>query len=1753
MDRSAHDFGEVAPGLGEVARELVYESATTRVVRVRSSGSVWKEALGPDARPRIAHERAMLSRLAGVSGVIQLRNGPSSRAALELDDGGRALSELLGRGPPPIEDVLLIGEQLARSLAAVHGTGVAHCDICPSNILLPSGECVAAPVLVDFDFAMLLDDERTGAPVTATGTSGYAAPEQSGRTAQAVDHRTDLYSLGATLYELATGRPPFDNADPLELMRDQLVREPPAPAQLNAAVPKLLSDVILRLLAKDPDRRYQSAQGLAHDLQRLRTGDPSFTLGELDFPARLAPRQLIGREEELVTAHDALLAALTSTQRTLLVEGGAGVGKSALLEQLRADVRRAGGLFVYGKFDQYQNQSAVTGGMTQALRSLARQLMALPREEFDAERRRIRQHLGANAGVIAFIPEFGALLGDVDAVPLAADQAEQRLLQATVEVLQAVASEERPLVLALDDIQWAGPVALRVFDRVMSEPAHKGFLLVGAFRGAGTEGDLLRAALARWTEQPHPPRRIELRNLSRSALAGLIALMLRCSEEQAQALAPAVEELTAGNPLEVVELLNALRSDGVLRLTTAGWEWDVRAIRGFIGRGTLSQRMSGLIAQLPGDSRRLLQVMSCLGTPVECGLFRAATGLESERLRELLRVPSEEGLIVLDPHGADAVQFRHDLIQEAVLTAMGEHERAELQLPIARRLAAAGLTVEAARQYLTCANEIRDGAERAEVARMFHGVAARLTARAQIALAERYLAQAAQLLQAAPDGASELASLRDAILVDRHGALCNLGRSREADALFAVLQDRIADPVRLADPTYTQALSLERRARYGDALQLCRDVLSRLGVHVPRDFERERLGEGLDRVSAWVRRGRDLGVSGMRPATDPHAIAVAKLMACVASHIGGAHGHIWGTLQCQRLWAEKGPTPELAERVMILATTLINLRQDYRGAFELGQHVVAATEACGFDPVTTAKIRFRFLSAVCQWFRPIEECLEQTIAERERIQAAGDDRFACSMIYVTAPWLVDCGDSLAAAQADLDLGIELGRRAGQTWSTSNLQLIRQWVRMLRGQTRAPGSLDDDEFSEAAHLARLPAGAAVGFEYLRIIGGVLLGDFEDMSRYMAHEVPLEPWTEGRPFGAATGLLSGEADYLAFFLLRVEQLHREPRVNRAERVAVLEKCNAWFAARAADQRVNFLHLAHLVQAELARVSGEHWKAACAFDAALQEAGRRRRPWHRALIAERAALFHLANGMEHAGMRLMAQARELYADWGAHAKVRLLDASHAWLRDSRAPAAASQRPRSGVPSSDALDLLGILRASQALSSQRTMRDLASRVNEILAALTGATRVSLIVGTERQWLLLDATQEDELRMIPLQEAAAAGLLPISAFRWVERTGEPLQVDDAAQEERFARDPYFVGRETCSLLLVPVVAQGRMHAMVLLENTLARAAFGAQRLDAVTLIAGQLAVSLANAQLYDQLEDRVRERTAELESVQAQLIGTARRAGMAQIASNVLHNVGNVLTSVTVSAATLRSRVYESRSQQGLSRAVALIREHAGELGEFMSHDEHGRRLPEYLGMLEAALRQEREEALVDIGKLLRSIDHISAIVSSQQTLAGASSVTECVATADVLEEALRLNAAAKAARYTLVVRDYEAMPVLELDKLRLLQILVNLIANANEAMDGGQREGRKLTLQARLVETEAGERLRITVRDNGHGIAPEDMPRLFTHGFTTKKGGHGIGLHGAAVAAMEMGGELSAYSEGRGRGAAFMLELPAARASAQ
>ena len=458
----------------------------------------------------------MLERLRGVTGVAQLAGSPRYPGSVVLADAGGAS---LAGAPKPLAAGKLIGLAvgLGRAVAGMHRRRVIHRDITPANIVLSRD---GAPCLVDFALASSFAEIRPEFTHHAeiTGTLAYLAPEATGRTGRPVDQRADLYALGAVLYELATGEPPFGTGDPLRLIHGHLARVPVPPAEANQSVPAPLSEIIMHLLEKEPDNRYQTADGLVYDLERLRGAQAhpaaaGFGVGAHDFPVRLLPpSRLVGRDDEVAALEAAFADALAGRCRGVLVAGAAGVGKTALIDQLRPVVTGGDGWFVAGKFDQYRRDLEFDAGY-QAFRALGRLLLAEPEDELARLRDRIVAAVGPNAGLLAAVlPEFAALLG---APPDAGDPltAQARVQRAAAAALRAVASRKRPVVVFLDDLQWAGGTLLGFVDLVLSEEPVEGLLLVGAYR----EGDVdaahpLAAPLARWREQPGV-RHLRLANL----------------------------------------------------------------------------------------------------------------------------------------------------------------------------------------------------------------------------------------------------------------------------------------------------------------------------------------------------------------------------------------------------------------------------------------------------------------------------------------------------------------------------------------------------------------------------------------------------------------------------------------------------------------------------------------------------------------------------------------------------------------------------------------------------------------------------------------------------------------------------------------------------------------------------------------------------------------------------------------------------------------------------------------------------------------------------------------------------------------------------------------------------------------------------------------------------------------------------------------------------------------------------------------
>jgi signal transduction histidine kinase/predicted ATPase len=1464
----------------------VHESERTRVTRVSCAGGtvVRKEPLGPDAEHRLRHEVAILERLRGVEGVVQLAEAPRYPGSIVLVDiGGRSLAGLAK--PLAVDHLIGLAVQLAAAVARMHRRGVMHRDITPANIVISRD---GAPCLVDFALATSFAEIRPDFTqyTEIVGTLAYLAPEQTGRTGRLVDQRADLYALGATLYELATGEPPFGSGDPLRLTHDHLARVPTPPAELNCALPGLLCDIIVHLLEKEPDNRYQTADGVAYDLQRLheappRPGATALPIGEHDFPVRLLPpSRLIERDDEMAVLQAAFDDVLAGRCRGLLVSGAPGVGKTALVDELRPVVTGSDGWFVAGKFDQYR-RDLECDAVHQALRGLGRLLLAEPEDALAQLRVRILGAVGPNAGLLtAMLPEFAALLA-VPPDPGDPLTAQVRTQRATVDLLRAIASRERPVVLFVDDLQWAGRTPLAVVDLVLSEQQVQGLLLAGAYRDEGLDAaHPLASMVSRWRQQAGL-QLLPLENLPISGSVAMVAEMLHVDPAAAAGLAEVINPYTSGNPYETVELLNALRRDGLLTATATGWRSDPSAVCAHLGQSDVAGMLAARVDAVPPTSRAMVEAMASLGGRAELSLLQTATAEPASGVEQMLAPAIDEGLLVVEPGVHQALRFSHDRTREVILGRLDPGRRHTLQLAMARRLAAVPeLFAVAAEQYLPVVDAVHDGAERRRVVGLLQRAAEQATLTGDYSLVNALLAAALRLI-----GPGDETALLVDVHTGRHAALYGLGRLDEADEVYRTIEGLNTTAVQRANATVVQVLSLTQRSRLTAAIGLGLDSLRELGITVPAAERLPiELNDQFGHLYRWLETEAEDDL-GRNDITEPRLIAAARLITAVlpATYFVADHAtNAWLSLEALRIWLEHGPGPTLVGPASAAAFATVTMRGDYAAGYQAVRRILALGEARGYEQ-DIGQARFLY-SVLCCWFEPAEKILQAGRQARDGLIAGGDLAYAVYTWQSIVAALLDCAPSLDAFVAEVEAGLSFARRTGSEQSGQWLESYQWLAGVMRGERAAGDAVPID-----THAAN-PLGLLFA-HITRAIAAIIFEDPSGLGRHTAAAMPLLPAVSGHYVTAVVHLLRGMALAL--------QARATDGDERARLLSELDDVTGWLAARAADAPTNFLHLLRLLEAERAWTVGDFRAGALAFDAALRETGQRQRRWHRALIVERAARFFLAHGVEYGGLSLLVEARRGYLTWGATAKVDQLDWAYPTLVSASGSITAhgGDTPRDlpqrrSVVTTGTVDLLGILSASQVLSSETSIERLHARVVEVLSAMTGATGVQLVLWSDdrQDWLL--PTKGSDASTTPITGIGLHRAAPMSVLRYIQRMREPLVVRDATHDDRFARDPHLTGLTCCSLLAVPILGRATLRAVLVLENRLMRGAFTAERLDAVKLIAGQLAVSLDNAQLYGELA-ALAERQAALRRV-ATLV--AREVSAAEVFSAVADEMASCL-----------------------------------------------------------------------------------------------------------------------------------------------------------------------------------------------------------------------------------------------------------------
>jgi predicted ATPase/signal transduction histidine kinase len=1747
---------------------------------------------------RYRHEFDLLRRLDGphVIRALTLERFGNRIVLVTEDFGGVPLRDHFASRPPSLERFLEIAIGLVRALAFVHEQGVVHKDVNPTNALVEAQDAKH--------------------PEHVEGTFEYMSPEQTGRMNRTQDYRSDFYSLGATLYALAKGQPPFRSDDFLELIHCHIAKEPTPLHEEVPWVPETVSRIVGRLLAKSAENRYQSARGLLHDLEeslsRLRREGQvtPFPLGASDTSPRFEiPQVLYGRSEELTILLQAFERVVRERSELLLVGGYSGIGKSALVNEVHKPIALRRGYFLRGKFDQY-GRDVPYSAIARALGEMVEHILLEPPESVERWRAEILEAVAANGRVVLdVVPSLELLLGPQPPLaPLPPAETKHRF-EATLDAfVRALARPEHPLVLFLDDVQWADLPSLDLLESLLASGSTRSLLVIAAYRDNEVDASHpLLLAVQEIKKSQAAVHEIKLGPIGQEDAVSLVAATVRSSREEARPLAALLHQRSAGNPFFLLQLLRSLHEDCLFTLADGGrWTWDMQRILTLGLTEDAVALMASRLQRLPEPTKNLLRLASCIGTEFDLTLLSRASGSSLQRAAEGLWPALSEGLVLpvteayaavhravsggeteadvqatqraLDARVERAVsegelrvayRFLHDRVQQAAYAMIPPDLRTAEHLKLGRLLLGDGSTEPPEGRIFDIVPHLNigldlvtDAGERSRIARLNYRAGQRAKSSAAYRTAAWHFAVAMTLF--GPDLWEADHDL--ALALHREGAECEFisGNLARSDQLAATAIERSRS---LAEKAAIYCMRVLVHISQGKSFQKAAEIgfegLRLFGHDIPETAEQRKTARDAELAKLQgLLSGRDIEALQDHPEmTDPHRRAAMELLvltwgACFLGQDLVAASLVTYLVVTTSL--EHGHAAASGSGYILYGLT-VALGGDYPRGYRLGLLGMKLNER--YPPsFITVRAGGYFMSTLNPYFNPLETNVRYYKKLQQIAPQIGETVYVMWAVLFMLYARTMKGDPLPEVLDESAKYLGFVKQSNHREVLLAFDTHRQMLRALQGKTKARNTLDEDGArSEAETLAEYEERR---FHAARTLHGVFRTGMHVV--FNDHRAALETARviEGLlPFAIGMFPVTNHHFYqslaLAALLGDMDADEREKAEKLLDRN--LEKLRGW----AETAPSNFAHRRDLVAAEIARCRGDNDAAARLYDAALDGARNVGFLHDEAVAAETAARFYLGRGFQRIARLYLTDALYAYMRWGADAKVADLQERHGDLVLPE-PFAADKRERSSSSTgkssgtfAGAVDLASLMKAAQAISGEIEKQALVDQLMRITLENAGARRGWLVLEGKKGLTVIASTSVDSREGVRLSPTPldAAQDLPATLVRYVVKTREPLVLHDATREGPFRSDPRLLARACKSVVAVPLVRQGRLTGVLYLENDLVEGAFTPERVEVLKLLAAQAAISLENASLYEDLEARVAERTtalaetnkklhdslSQLQGAQKQLGDASRRAGMAEIATSVLHNIGNVLNSVNVSSRIVIDSIKQSKAA-GLSKVAQLVAEQP-DLGAFFTSDERGKRLPEYLTRLAQALESEQASHLAELESLQKNIDHIKVIVSMQQAHAKFGGVVESLSLADLLDDAIRLNAAANDRRAVEVLRDFDALPAVESDRHKLFQIVMNLLSNARHAVQANDESGRRITVRLKKRDPVW---VTIEVADNGSGITAENLVKIFHLGFTTKKDGHGFGLHSSSCAAIEMGGSLTAHSDGPGKGALFRLLLP-------
>jgi predicted ATPase len=1433
------------------------------------------------ASSALARELELLRQLT-IPGVIQVLDlvRTSAGTCLVLEDRRLEwLPALIRSGRPGLHAFFAIASRLCAVLGSLHERGIVHANLSPGAVLLrPAADDLE---VIDFEMAVRSSAEvRIGACVPTP----YMSPEQTGRISRPIDYRADFYSLGATLYEVLTGGPPFRSEDPLEIIHAHLARTPVAPSLHDAGIPEPVSRIVLRLMAKAPEDRYQSARGIAHDLENCRTQwaaggrIAAFELGRHDVPERfLASQRLYGREQETRHLLRAFDEASEGRAALLLVSGYSGIGKTSLIHELYEPIVRQRGYFIAGKFDQVV-RNIPYGALIQAFRGLIWQLLTESEDRLGRWRESLRAALGANGGVLVeVIPEVELVIGRQDPPPpLAPAEAQNRFRYVLQNFVAAIARPDHPLVLFLDDLQWVDGGTLDVLQALLSAEVRH-LLVICAYRDNEPGADDLRdwaAGVAGGAARVH---HVALGPLAPPDLTAFLCDTFRGTPAELEPVARVIHKKTDGNPFFVIQFLQALEQEQLIGFDRAAGRWVFR-VDG-IARMAMTENiidlMSRRIRRLSGDGQAALALAACIGNTFDWPTFSVATRQPLDEAAAGLSEAMQAGLVHMTgsaaggPARGPTYAFLHDRVQQAAYALIPDDQKKPVHLDVGRLLLAQHAGNVPEDRLFEIANHLNlggglvaDAVERVSVARLNLAAGRKAKTSAAYQAAAAYLEAGIALL----DDRHWLSEY--ALMFELHleAAECQYlsGAFEQAERYFASLQRRAAAPRDLAQVQCRRIVLYENQSRWAEAVARGREALALFGLILPEAEEEKQAA--LEREIAATERvldGRPIDALIDLPVmTDPDTRMVMQILTSL-----WAPAYISGDQRLARLLSASmvrlslihGNTEDSAYGYVTHAITIGPIRKDYRSAYAWGQLALSVNERFA-DTKRRAKIHQQFHAHVCLWCRPYAACIPHA-REARRIGIEHGDFTYAGYGAMTESWpALLIARSLDQFVRDYTPTLALLERLQMPDFLAAHRVVLNWARALQGLTAGPRSLADETFDEQAFIARYDGRNAFFLTFLhaaRLHLGVLLEEFDEALE--AARRAREGALEGTIWPVLIDFWGGLA-MAGLYDRAPAETRRAYRRQLGDTRQALED----LAGHCAE---NFRCPWLVLSAEIARIDGDLPGATRLADEALAWARQTANIQQEALASELSARVWVARDRPSLAAAPAANAQRCYLTWGASVKAAHLGRRYASLAAGRPePSSPAEIPAAApaIPETSTLDMATVIKLGHTIAVHMETGSLLEQLMKLALENAGANRGAFLLDQEgRLVVAATAADPDHVEVSASVALDDATDLAQSVVRYVHRTRQDVVVAATRPDERFAGDPYIRAGAVKSLLCVPVGRPDRPGGVLYLENTLTPHAFSPKRTEMMRVLAAQTAISLENARLYERMKDEVARRTA--------------------------------------------------------------------------------------------------------------------------------------------------------------------------------------------------------------------------------------------------------------------------------------------------